>query len=42
MLKRPAHGSPRVAIALKINEKRAARVMRKYGLRPVRRAKAPY
>ena len=42
MLKHPAYGSPRVAIALRINEKRAARVMRKYGLRPARRAKTPY
>ena len=42
MLKHPAYGSPRVGIALKINEKRAARVMRKYGLRPARRAKTPY
>ncbi|MFN9955888.1 MAG: DDE-type integrase/transposase/recombinase, partial [bacterium] len=37
-----AYGSPRVGIALKINEKRAARVMRKYGLRPARRAKTHY
>jgi len=42
MLKHPAYGSPRVGIALKINEKRAARVMRKYGLRPARHAKTPY
>ncbi len=42
MLKHPGYGSPRVAIALSINEKRAARVMRKYGLRPARRAKTPY
>jgi len=42
MLKNPGYGSPRVAIALKINEKRAARVMQKYGLRPARRAKTPY
>ena len=42
MLKNPGYGSPRVGIALKINEKRAARVMRKYGLRPARRAKTPY
>lgn len=42
MLKNPGYRSPRVAIALKINEKRAARVMRKYGLRPARRAKTPY
>lgn len=42
MLKHPGYGSPRVAIALKINEKRAARVMKKFGLRPARRAKMPY
>ena len=42
MLKNPGYGYPRVAIALKINEKRAARVMRTYGLRPARRAKTPY
>lgn len=42
MLKHPGYGSPRVAIALKINEKRAARVMKKFGLRPARRAKVPY
>lgn len=41
MLKNPGYGSPRVAIALNINEKRAARVMSKYALRPARRAKAP-
>ncbi len=42
MLKNPGYGSPRVAIALKINEKRAARVMKKFGLRPARRSKTPY
>jgi putative transposase len=42
MLKNPGYGSPRVAIALKINEKRAARVMKKFGLRPARRGKTPY
>lgn len=41
MLKHPGYGAPRVAIALKINEKRASRVMRKFGLRPARRAKTP-
>jgi transposase InsO family protein len=41
MEKHPGYGSPRVAIALKINKKRAARVMRKYGLKPARRAKIP-
>lgn len=38
MLKNPGYGSPRVAIALKINEKRAARVMNKFGLKPARRS----
>jgi putative transposase len=33
----PSYGSPRVALALKINEKRAARVMRLYGIRAYRR-----
>lgn len=37
----PGYGSPRVAIALGINEKRAARVMKKCGLKPARRSKAP-
>lgn len=41
MLKNPGYGSPRVAIALKVNEKRAARIMRKFGLRPARRCKTP-
>lgn len=41
MLKHPGYGSPRVAIALRINEKRAARVMRKFGLKPARRSKTP-
>jgi putative transposase len=41
MLKNPGYGSPRVAIALKVNEKRAARVMRRFGLRPARRCKTP-
>ncbi len=41
MLKNPGYGSPRIALALKINEKRAARVMRKFGLRPAKRAKTP-
>ena len=41
MLNHPGYGSPRVAIALRINEKRAARVMRKFGLKPARRCKAP-
>jgi putative transposase len=42
MADNPGYGSPRVAIALKINKKRAARVMRKYGLKPARRAGKPY
>jgi HTH-like domain len=40
MEKNPGYGSPRVAIALKVkvNKKRIARVMRKYGLKPARRS----
>lgn len=41
MERNPGYGSPRIAIALKINKKRAARVMRKFGLKPARRAKTP-
>ncbi|MCB0320113.1 MAG: IS3 family transposase [Bdellovibrionales bacterium] len=41
MEENPGYGSPRVAIALGINEKRAARVMRKFGLKPARRCKSP-
>jgi transposase InsO family protein len=41
MEKNPGYGSPRIAIALKINKKRAARVMRKFGLKPARRSKVP-
>ena len=41
MLKNPGYGSPRVVIALNIDEKRAARVMKKFGLRPARRSKTP-
>lgn len=37
----PGYGSPRVAMALGINRKRAARVMRKFGLKPARRSKTP-
>jgi transposase InsO family protein len=37
----PGYGFERVAMALKINRKRARRVMRKYGLKPARRSKAP-
>lgn len=42
MLENPGYGSPRVAIALGINEKRAARVMSKFGLKPSRRSKTPH
>jgi DNA-binding NtrC family response regulator len=38
MLEHPSYGSPRVAIALGIDEKRIARVMRKFGLKPARRS----
>jgi len=41
MRENPGYGSPRVAIALGINRKRAARVMRKFGLKPARRCKTP-
>ena len=41
MLENPGYGSPRVAIALGIDDKRVARVMRKFGLRPARRSKTP-
>lgn len=41
MEKNPGYGYRRVAIALGINTKRAARVMRKYKLKPARRAKTP-
>jgi transposase InsO family protein len=41
MMDNPGYGSPRVAIALKIDDKRVARVMRKFGLKPARRAKTP-
>ena len=37
----PGYGYRRVALELGINHKRAWRVMRKYGLKPLRRAKAP-
>ncbi len=43
MARNPGYGSPRVAIALKINEKRAARVMKLFSLKPARRTiKTPY
>lgn len=41
MLDNPGYGSPRVAIALAIDDKRVARVMRKFGLKPARRSKTP-
>ena len=41
MLKHPGYGSPRVSIALNINEERIVRVMKKFGLKPARRAKTP-
>jgi putative transposase len=41
MVENPGYGSPRVAIALGINKKRIARVMKKFGLKPARRAKTP-
>lgn len=41
MLEHPGYGSPRVAIALGIDDKRVARVMRKFGLKPARRSKTP-
>jgi transposase InsO family protein len=41
MLKHPGYGYRRVADDLKINKKRAKRVMKKYGLRPARRARTP-
>ena len=41
MLENPGYGSPRIAIALGINKKRAARVMNKFGLKPARRSRTP-
>lgn len=41
MMENPGYGSPRVAIALGIDDKRVARVMRKFGLKPARRSKKP-
>jgi putative transposase len=41
MVENPGYGSPRVAMALGINHKRVARVMKKFGLKPARRAKTP-
>ena len=43
MARNPGYGSPRVAIDLEINEKRAARVMKLFSLKPARRtSKTPY
>lgn len=41
MEKNPGYGSPRIAIVLKVNKKRVARVMKKFGLKPARRSKTP-
>lgn len=41
MAANPGYGSPRVSIALGVNKKRIARVMRKFGLKPARRSKTP-
>lgn len=41
MLNNPGYGHRRVALALKINHKRASRVMRKFNLKPARRCKSP-
>ena len=41
MRENPGYGSPRVAIALGINKRRAARGMKKFDLRPARRSKKP-
>lgn len=41
MERNPGYGSPGVALPLKINEERAARVRREFGLRPARRSKTP-
>jgi transposase InsO family protein len=41
MLEHPGYGYRRVAIALGINRKRIQRVMQKYHLKPLRRAKTP-
>ena len=41
MAENPGYGSPRVSIALGVNKKRIARVMRKFGLKPARRSKTP-
>jgi transposase InsO family protein len=41
MAENPGYGSPRVAMALQMNRKRISRVMRKFALKPARRAKTP-
>lgn len=41
MREHPGYGHRRVATALKVNRKRVRRVMRLFGLKPARRAKAP-
>jgi len=41
MAENPGYGSPRVALALGINRKRVSRVMKKFALKPARRAKTP-
>lgn len=41
MIDNPGYGYRRVSIALNINHKRAKRVMKKYDLKPARRAKSP-
>lgn len=41
MAEHPGYGSPRVAMALRMNRKRISRVMRKFGLKPARRSKTP-
>ena len=41
MAENPGYGSPRVAMALGINRKRASRVMKKFALKPARRSKTP-
>jgi transposase InsO family protein len=41
MINHPGYGYRRLSICLGVNHKRVQRVMQKYGLKPVRRAKAP-
>ena len=41
MYENPGYGLPRIAMAFGINKKRAARVKKKFGLRPARRAQTP-